>query len=492
MANKQKRKQSIDNDRYFRDHLTRLGLDTVEQYRAWCADNGFSDKLRKTEHQRHLEGAHADRMRAHRRLLCKKRDARRQAERLLAIARGEIDARQVSDPAQQRFAESVRQTRCKQEPLAELLKHLLRQRASFLDGAPFYQDDGRIDGNSALEALPLLATFSDQWVRPLDDWAPTSRSGRKQFLSLLHHLLVRYGDMPAFFHRVWFAGHGTEAARQRRWYVRVGAGENFRQCDAPIPFTKRMAHYFLTAPDDASVNEAIRWGQVLGLGGNARLAKAILRTRLTGTFAHDQFWTTVIQWLIRNPLNDLTQVGPIIDYIHFQRFQVAYYYLDGDRNEAGPARQPNFTMKGRSPKSLLREVNRWHVRLECNSAFDVPSWKPSGYPPFDVLKMSKSGTEQLWSIREICSAKELVAEGRKMHHCVATYAWTCSRGERSIWRMEVESSGLHEKALTLEVDVATRTIVQARGKWNRLATDAERAVLREWGATAGLKLGKYA
>ncbi|PQO45055.1 PcfJ domain-containing protein [Blastopirellula marina] len=488
MATQHKQK-STSTDRYFLDHLTRLGLDTAEQYRDWCVEHGFNDKLRKSARQRDAEAAHAQRLAAYRQLLRKKRDARRQTDRLLAIARGDLSERQLSDSTQQGFANAIRQSQCKRAPLTELLKHLLRERADFLAGEPFFSDDDI--GASALEALPLIAVHANAWVRPLAAWKPKPRSGRKQFLSLLHHLFVRY-DMPAFFDKVWFTGFSRQANRERRWYVRIGSGENFRKCDAPIPYTKKMAHYFLTAPADATVSEAIRWGQVLGLGGSPQLAQAVLHTRLRDNFANDDFWITVIQWLVDHPLPDLRQVGPIVDYIQFQKFEVAYYYLGENRNEAGPARQPNFSLRGRTADSLLRDVNRWHAGLDANAVFDVPTWDASGIGDFDHLDETSDGAPRWWSIREICSAKELVAEGRKMRHCVASYATTCVRGDCSIWRMEVETAGMHDKALTLEINPATSTIVQARGKYNRLASNDERNVLRLWAKQAGLKLGNYA
>ncbi|EAQ77869.1 PcfJ domain-containing protein [Blastopirellula marina] len=491
MATQQKQNELLHSDRHLRGHLKRLGLDTIEQYRTWCADNGFSDKLRKKERQRVLEIEYAARLAARRQLLRQKRDARRRGDHLLSLARREIDARHVSTPSLIRFANAVKETNHKRKTLVELLTHLLSQRASFLNGYSFYPHDGEIAGNSAIEALPLLAAFGPHWVRPLESWKPKTRSARRQFISLLHHLLLRYGDMPAFLDRVWFTGHGGQSDKERLWYVQIGAGENFTRCNLPLPYTKRMAHHFLSAPNDATINEAIRWGQVIGLGGDDRLAQAIMGTRLANDFSQHPFWTTVIQWFIRNPLEDMAQVGPVIDYIYFQKFEVAYYYLGADQNEAGPARQPNFTMKGRTPEALLRQVNRWHAGLDSTFAFDVPQWKPSGLPSFDWLDKSWDGHDQWWSIREVCTAKELVAEGRKMHHCVASYASTCVRGARSIWRMEVESCGMHVKVLTLEVDPQTRTIVQARGKFNRLATDQEKDVLRRWASSVGLKLGNY-
>ena len=65
----------------------------------------------------------------------------------------------------------------------------------------------------------------------------------------------------------------------------------------------------------------MRWGQVLGMRGSQRLAHAIAASRLRDLLPDEEFWTTVIQFFVNHPSLDMTQVGPIIDYIHHQRFE---------------------------------------------------------------------------------------------------------------------------------------------------------------------------
>ena len=68
-----------------------------------------------------------------------------------------------------------------------------------------------------------------------------------------------------------------------------------------------------------------------------------------------------------------------------------------------------------------------------------------------------------------------------MGHCVAAYWRLCESGLASIWSLSVEdASGQVERLLTLEVRNADRTIVQARGKLNRLPSLDELDVLTRW------------
>ena len=53
--------------------------------------------------------------------------------------------------------------------------------------------------------MPLVR-LNDQrhrWVRPLSSWKVTSHNRRRQFSSLIRHLLARY-PVPAFMDSVWF------------------------------------------------------------------------------------------------------------------------------------------------------------------------------------------------------------------------------------------------------------------------------------------------
>jgi hypothetical protein len=103
----------------------------------------------------------------------------------------------------------------------------------------------------------------------------------------------------------------------------------------------------------------------------------------------------------------------------------------------------------------------------------------------------RGGNLKIWTITELLSTKALVAEGRKMKHCVATYAHSCASGGCSIWTLEVETFEGRSKILTVEVLNAPRLICQARGKCNMLPGEKHRGILRRWAEQAGLSLAKY-
>jgi len=65
---------------------------------------------------------------------------------------------------------------------------------------------------------------------------------------------------------------------------------------------------------------------------------------------------------------------------------------------------------------------------------------------------------------------------------------SCERRHSSIWTMEMETENKTTKMLTIEVRLLSRTIVQVRGKLNRLHTDKEKSVIERWAAASKLKL----
>lgn len=481
------------------DHVKSLGLKSVDEYQQWCDRNGFSCRLKKHWKQRCRELHHARQAIAEGRLGQKKREKRRLNGVLLDVCSGNLREEDVTLPFLKRLCQVLRPSgKAKHErevdrkSLHRLLTRLHECRAKLFDGDPVIEQLGQLPGNTYIEALASIAAHSSAWQRPVGDWKPRSHNAGRQFASLLRHLFVKYDDVPLFFDSVWFAGRTKTAAEQRKWYLHVGRGQNIRHCQLPIILTKKMAYWFMRAPNDATIEQALRWGQILGLGGDERLARATFGTRLTEHFGHEAFWSSVIRWFIAHPMLDREHVGPIVDYLHNQRFipEIAYA-VPGQREEGRPP-EPDLTMKGRTPNALVRRVNEWHRSLANDNRHQVRQWQPHGIDGFEFIEGSEEGDNlKVWTIRELLSSKSLMAEGRQLRHCVATYASSCAQGRCSIWTMEVESLAGRSKLLTIEVLKGVQLICQVRGKGNRLANDKEKRVIRRWAESAGLRVANY-
>jgi len=302
----------------------------------------------------------------------------------------------------------------------------------------------------------------------------------------VRHLTARY-PVPPFMDQAWFRAD-VYGDRYRNWFVQLGAGKNIRTLDTPIPLTKLMAHHFLQAPDDYPIEGAIRWGQVHALGGGARLTGGLMGTRIGYDFQENEFWTSVIRFFVANPLLDRQHVGPIVDYLCAQKFEMREVMVGPGQVEVHPPPQPGLTMRGRTADTLLAQVERWHRELGRASGAERLYFRRSGLKEL-FLKAGKDGESQ-WRIRELLSGAELVAEGRVMKHCVASYAHSCAQGRASIWAMELHGEVEVEKRQTIEV-TREGVIVQCRGKQNRLPTPAELDVIKAWARHAGLTISPY-
>lgn len=366
-----------------------------------------------------------------------------------------------------------------------LTKHLKTKSARilYIDSLKTLAASSKLVNETYLTGLFELIRDKYAWIRPLETWTPRTHNTDRQFRSLARHLFANY-EVPPFMDKAWLNGNRLH----QKWFKHIGAGYNIRKApDLPVPLTKIMAHHFMSAPDHYSIESAFRWGQSLALGADRHMADAIVQTRLSETFADDDFWLTLIGFFARNPMLDTVHVGPIVDYIFHQKYEPVWEFVErGVARNRGPA-QPNFSMKGRTVDTLLAQVERWHARLGKVKSGKTLQWMKSKVPDFQFVEGSKENKNmRIWNIYELLSSKELADEGRQLKHCVATYAQSCNHGACSIWSMTLQTKDATRKVLTIEVRLAQMAIRQVRGKLNRMPEPKEREIIQRWAAQAGL------
>jgi hypothetical protein len=360
-----------------------------------------------------------------------------------------------------------------------LLAYYCQDRSALLDD---FEISRHADG------LLALAAYAQDWLRPIDTWSPPAADSTAQFGSLVRHLLARY-ELPIFLDSAWRLGLSAEGQRQQQWVKHIGAGYSIRtSANLPIPLTRRMAHHFHQAPSDFDIPAAFRYAQVVGLGGNEQLVRSLLATRLGNQFDENEFWESVIRWLIAHPELPAIHHGPVIDYLHAQKFVASEPSGLGRGQPRLVPPRPHLCMTGREPAALLRAVEQWHRQLWMATGPSATNWRPSGFPPFLLAESAGEG-KRTYAITELVSLKELEEEGTALAHCVAAYAPLCESRLSSIWSLTVESeTGTAERLLTLEVRNSTREIVQARGYGNRAPLPEEVYILELWSRAGGPRL----
>ena len=455
------------------EHLQQLGISSVETYKEWCRTYHFSQGLEKSPRQRQDELYAMTRTQATKMMTKKKKDSNLR-EILPKIYNQELRSEKLQNSVTRAISETFESSIAPKI----LLKLLLYLEAN----------SDLLKETSYVQGIAALANHHESWIRSVETWKVKKHNRDRQFSELARHLLAAY-EVPLFMDCVWFSGNVTH----QNWFKHIGTGQNIRTApDIPILLTKKMAHHFLKAPRDYTIAEALRWGQVHALGGDRYLMDALRQTQLTRSFDNDDFWLNVIRFFIANPMLDVSHVHPIIDYIWHQRYENRRVFVErGVAREIGPA-QPNFSMRGRTPETLLRQVEGWHGELGRESKGRELEWHGSGIGEFHLLEGSEAARNmKFWSIRELLSSDELIDEGRALRHCVSTYARSCHTGRSSIWSMEIEDENGCRKILTIEMAPREKVIRQVRGARNRLPTPKEKDLLGKWAEQEDLQLAGY-
>lgn len=503
MATKKKKSFEL-TDVTLEKQLKSLGLSSKAEYKTWCSTHGFSTSTSKSNQQYRDELSFVARQKADK-FLTKTKQFFRRPEILI---QDYLDGKDISLP---KFAEKLTRLRdfigqvdayghftdeVARKSRMELVKELVAAIPTDFLFANVYKTF------QFLECVPSLLKYKAHWLRNPADWKCKTHNLRRQFASFLRHLFDKgYNNIPLFMDQVWFPENGR-LENILDWYIHLGTGANIRTVDnLPIPFTKRMSHYFMQAPDDVDINEGIRYGHMMSLGANITLFTAMRGTlicrSLSGprtpatapiqTEEYQEFWGSVIRWFIANPMLDLVHVGPLIDYLNNQKFERQRVVQNGI-GEWLPPPHPNLSMKNRDVMATIRAMEVWHKQLGRAKKAGNLQWESSGIPDFELQQGSEQ-TRRVWHINELCSSAELIKEGRAMSHCVASYAHSCVSGNCSVFSLMCWEKGSMERRLTLEV--RNRQVVQARGKYNAKANEQEQKIISQWASKNSLTVSSY-
>lgn len=321
-------------------------------------------------------------------------------------------------------------------------------------------------------ALRNLARHASALLRAPEEWRPVAGHPLHVVASLAAHLYGRH-PVPRFLASVWLGDDDAAAHERRGWYLAHAGGAPFRRLPLPLPLTRRMEHLFLASADHLTVTEALRRAEVLALGGTPALVELLLATRLGAELVDAAFWRRTIEWLVRwEAALDPAHVGAIVDYQRAARRE----------------------LRGRTPRSLLREVAAWHGGLASGSA--RLRWEASPLAGFEleVGAPDAQGRRAQWSCVQLTDSAQLALEGRAMHHCVGSFVAACSNGSAAIFslRRRLGADGPAKVVLTIQVRPSKGEIVQLRGPFNRWAGGLPLQLVRAWAAHAQLSFGPWA
>jgi hypothetical protein len=338
-----------------------------------------------------------------------------------------------------------------------------------------------------MRAVGFAAAYHDRWIRKPSDWWPEPQKKEVgQLASFLRHLFCRY-RVPTPFVWAWMSDEESVfCTRGREWYIHIGQGGSLRQAEGmPYPLSRPAAHAAINAPDDLTLPQAIRYGQFVAIGVSQPLATAAARTQLGRPNADDAAAVVMARFLAHNNDTRVRDVQQIVDYLLARRH---------GRDEFAP--QPDFTLGGgRTARTLMWEIRRWHEELGRlrNPAGRPLFWSSCGIGGFEQIVIGEDWNVERWFVVELTSSAELTAEGRAMHHCVASFAWSAARGECAIFALRCDDGncGVAKHIATIEVVLPSRAVGQMQGPCNQRVTATAMEKISRWAALQGVKLGGW-
>ena len=323
------------------------------------------------------------------------------------------------------------------------------------------------------ELVPVLRLVASlPHVRSVNEWTPRAKGRTGRLISLFEHVFAAV-PVPSV---VWAGLFDTHRLMPPLvvWLASGGSFFQYAKARLPIPLTRKACHVALGLRSEPSLLRAIRKAQVLALVPNAALAHAWASSVHAANISSSEketFFSTFIEWLATRE-HRTADVAIMLDYAA-ERF----------------TENAKFSMKGRTVDAFLRDARAWHVELAKLRMVRQSFFRPSGFKPYVVVKNEPVRT--VWRVEEVLDAKSLFEEGRRMGHCVYSYGGVVQSGMTSIWIMTMEDGkGPTGRwaMLTIEVRNLTRSIVQARGRYNRMPTNDELSILARFAAQNGLTI----
>jgi hypothetical protein len=318
-----------------------------------------------------------------------------------------------------------------------------------------------------INALANIASFGNKLAREISIWEKDSIVVETQMSSLIKHCFAHY-EVPEFLESVFY----YENKIQMLWYVQLGRGESILGLSGfPVKFTRKMAHEFKNAPANYTVAQAIRWAQAKGHSASADMAETIAWSSLSDCFEHEAFWATVVRFFATHESLSFVKVQEVLFYIKEQ--------FEADKT---------YSMKGRTWEALVKQSDEWHVAYYRRmAALNRAEWSASGINGFSKSVASETENTECYII-ELMNSEDLYEEGYEMSHCVAEYEYECIEGFAAIFSLRKKSAEGFETLATIEVHLETKTIVQAKAKYNEHISPEAESLMAEWAEKEKLTL----
>ena len=330
--------------------------------------------------------------------------------------------------------------------------------------------------------LKKLLPYKSHWQGGLKDLDLSEYSDDEIYGVLVEKIFVKYS-----LHKNVYKLFCLDNPRHFKWFLHLAKGFNLRSIpDFIYKLSKSEARFFFDCKGD-NLTEAYYYSKVMAAGGTDWQANYFAKHIMKNRPNDSGILQKMIAFLIKEFPKGHDLIVGIIRYILLRY-----------REKGG------FSIKGRTAKSISKDTiafyKNWLKRLNreytienlhyfmCSTPYTVLLKELQVWNTVKIAGYNNERYASRYEIRQINSVLELEAEGRVMHHCVASYAHKCKQGSCSIWTFSKYNAENRRRRI-LTVEVVNHKIVQAKG--NRNSGDIESkdySILMEWAKKANLNL----
>lgn len=350
-------------------------------------------------------------------------------------------------------------------------------------------------------ALIRVAIYSEQWIRSPSSWSSSpSASAGDQWSDLLRHLFTRW-PMPRFFDSAWLQP-GCPIYLERDWFCHIARGGSWRVAPhLPPSISAAALHRAMHAPDQLSIRQALRWGQLMALDASPQLMEEVLAGPMVRDLSNDAIWSRLMAKVCGardfRPRHFGIIADLLLDLLRHDQERRVVSLLD----EPLPSLLRHcfrcwkellkcaFTDGARFRDADLRRQSLRTELLHLSRAAWAPMSNVSSCE--EKYREHESGGSR-WQIRERLTQAQLLSESRQLKHCVSGYVRRCRTGRSAIFSLlqipGAEGVAKPVPRLTIEVEPRFRRVVQIRGKFNRWPDDFEYGLITEWAAANSLQM----
>lgn len=255
------------------------------------------------------------------------------------------------------------------------------------------------------------------------------------------------------------------------FFLTIQEGTGHQQILQPL-LTRKEIYYFMFKVESLNITEAILEARLLNAGVNQKIIEWVLKRPYTFADTNGirqnpaDFYKPALNFLFYLVKNDVrnNELDELLDY---------FVGTSTQRKRDGVELEQFLS---RSINTIRQASNEWHINQakEKNKKFLV--WEGM-YPQFTV-----HGAEDTFDFIELTTSTELLNEGRKMRHCVGSYASRCVNGSTRI--VSVKKNGVSH--ITLELN--RNAIIQAKLKLNAYPSKSDEYLIQKFAVEHNLKV----